>query len=665
MFQIKRLCRYVLGFFLFYPAVLFAQTASNGAALSAVTAPAPVEASANSANADHTTTLEPVVVTANRLDTPASQVTGSLSVLAAKDLEQKQARTMQEALQGESSLYVAQTGGPGSASSLYTRGASSEATLVMVDGIPLNDPDSTARSFDYLDQFPLEGVRQVEILRGPQSVLYGSNAMAGVVNILTPSGEGPLGASAQFEGGSYGTFRESADAQGGDAAGHFSLSLSQFDTAGYPSLDEASGGKLANSDANSTGSLVLGAQASDELKGNLLVRYGQSRTNLNAFDPLSYTSVDDPDYFVDQKQLVLGGNATLTQGDWQQVFGISFMDNDRNYNGTPDGYTTYFEHDGFDGQAGQFSWQNNLKLMPQETLVAGIQGQQEWAASSNNNSFETTPPVANSARMGSAFAESQTNLEDRLFVNLGGRVDDHSQFGTHGTWQLGLAYFIPGVETKLKANYGTGFLAPTLFQLYDPSSGNAGLQPEVSQGFDLGFEQPIGSTGLRFAATYFREDYSELIDFEPTGPATGQYFNVGEARTEGLEASAEFQEESGLKLKAEYTYVEARDLQTGEALIRRPANQATLEASRPWGDLETGFSLNYVDARLDDNFNTYPATVVTLPSYFLLNLAASCRLDAHWKLFARVDNLLNQNYEEVYGYRTSGLSGYGGIKLSM
>jgi vitamin B12 transporter len=670
MIQFRGFCRYFLGFFLFYPAVLFAQTTAPQAASNTLAAQATVtsslaEASSNTISADHPVPMEPIVVTANRLDIPASQVSSSLSVLTAKDLEQKQAQTMEDALLGVPGLYIAQSGGPGESSSVFIRGANPEATLVMIDGIPVNDPSTTARSYDYLDQLFVDDVRQVEIVRGPQSVLYGSNAMTGVINILTPMGTGPLNGSAQFEGGSYGTFRETAQANGGDAAGHFSMTASRFDTAGYPSIDETAGGTVNNSDQNTTGSLTLGGKAADNLKGDLLIRYSQSRTNLDAFDPNTFLPVNDPDYFADQKQLQVGGRSTWTLGDWEQVYSLSFVDDARNYNATPDNFTTYFEHDGFDGQTGQFSWQNNLTLSPQETLVLGLQGQEEWSNSNDDNNFEVTPAVLSNARTGSLFAESRTNLEDRLFLTLGGRVDDHSQFGSHGTWQLGLAYFVPGTETKLKANYGTGFLAPTLFQLYDPSSGNSALQPETNQGFDVGFEQPLGDRFLTLGATYFLEDFSELIDFEPTGPITGQYFNIGEARTQGVETFAQFKGISNLQVEANYTYLDAKDLQTGAALARRPANQGALEAFYQWGRLGLGSSLVYVGDRPDTNFNTFPTTPVVLSSYVLLNVLGSLQVDDHLKFFARVDNLLNQTYEEIFGYRTSGLSAYGGVKISM
>ncbi|HET9869422.1 MAG TPA: TonB-dependent receptor plug domain-containing protein, partial [bacterium] len=178
-----------------YPAVLAADP-SNAVV-------DPPEAASNTFSA-RTLQLDPVVVTANRLDTPADRVSSSMSVVTAGDLARTQARTALDALQTVPGISLTRTGGPGGIASLYTRGGNDDATLVMLDGIPLNDPVGTSRSYNYLDQLSLDGIRQVEVVRGPQGALYGSAAMAGVVNLLTGDGQGPLGGSLRFEGGSYG-----------------------------------------------------------------------------------------------------------------------------------------------------------------------------------------------------------------------------------------------------------------------------------------------------------------------------------------------------------------------------------------------------------------------------------------------------------------------------
>ncbi|MGH7739521.1 MAG: TonB-dependent receptor domain-containing protein, partial [bacterium] len=269
------------------------------------------------------------------------------------------------------------------------------------------------------------------------------------------------------------------------------------------------------------------------------------------------------------------------------------------------------------------------------------------------------------AEIGSVFAQSQTRLENRFFLNLGGRVDAHSQFGTHATFQAGAAYFVPGSETKLSANVGTGFEAPDLYQLYDPSYGNTELQPEANTGVDVGFEQPLGR--IKVGATYFHDDYNNLFGSDPS---TYQYINIARAMTQGIESFVEINGIKNLTWRVDYTYLDTKDLSTpsddldaGMALLRRPAHQGDMDASYNFGKLELGGTLSYVGARLDEDFNA--GTLLTLPAYILVNLRGSYQLDDQIKLFARVDNLFDQTYEDVYGYGTPGLSAYGGIKVSL
>jgi vitamin B12 transporter len=565
-------------------------------------------------------------------------------------------------------LNVVETGAPGETSSTYIRGGNDEHTLVMMDGIPLNDPISTSRSYDYLDQLPLNNVQQIEVVRGPQSTLYGSNAMAGVVNIITKNGEGPLGGSASFEGGSYGTFHETASLNGGDSGGNFSLTGSRFDTAGFPSADQSFGNVVNNLDQNTNGSLKLGSNLTSNLSENVLVNYVQSHTNI---DDGAGAGQDDPNNFADQKQLIVGSQTKwkLLNGDWEQVLNISFVDDNRNYTDTLNSFYPNSSNtiSGYDGQSAQITWQNNLHLAPGETFVVGFQGSEEWAYENyNSGDGAYTDSVNALAQTGSIFVESQTQLSDRLYETLGGRFDSQTQYGNHGTYQAGLAYLIPETDTKLKATYGTGFLAPTLYQLYDPTYGNTALTPETSTGFDAGFEQAFGKNFLKVGATYFHEDFNNLIDFVYTNPnyPNGTYSNVDQAQSDGIESFIDFKGISHLDVKANYTFMNARDMSTGLPLPQRPQNQGDLDVFYQLDQLELGTSIMYVGPRSDNAFINGASTPVTLAEYFLVNLKASYSLDKNIKLFARVDNLFNQYYEEVYGYGTPGLSAYGGTKVS-
>ncbi len=619
--------------------------------------------------AEESTTLPEVVVTANRLESSLDQVPNSITVITAKDFEQKQANTVQDALIGVPGLDIVQTGPPGESSSIFLRGANPQHTLVLMDGVPLNDPVGAAGDYSYLDQISLDDVKRIEVVRGPGSTLFGSNAMGGIVNIITRGGEGKLGGSILSEGGSRLTFREAVAVQGGGADGNFAFDASHYRTAGFPVLDKTLGGTLDNSDENNTISVRLGSAIEPNFQQNVLVRYNQSNTSLDAYNS-SFVLADHPDYYALQKQFMMSSRSDwkLFDGDWEQQLNISFVEDNRTYTGVSNPTNTYFENGNFDGQTAQVLWQNNFRIVKGETLVLGLQGQQQWAAEADSNGYSDasylnlSDAVTATAHTGTGFAESQTSIDDRLFLNIGGRWETHSQYGDHATFQTGLAYLIPELETKLKANYGTAFLAPSLYQLYNPNYGNKALNPETSIGFDLGFEQPLGKDFLTVGAMYFDNDFTDLINFY-FDPVTflAYYVNVGKARTYGVESFFNFKGLEHLEVKGTYTYTNAMNTATNTELLRRPQNKVGLDTDYQLGTADFGATASYVGSRLDTDFS-FSQTI--LPPYFLVGLRASCQISPRVRIFARVENLFDQAYEEAFGYGTPGLSVYGGTKVS-
>jgi vitamin B12 transporter len=620
--------------------------------------------------------LPEVVVTANRLEIPLQDITSSSSVITASDIEQKQAGTVQDAVQGLPGVDITQEGNPGEISSVFIRGMASEFTLVLFDGIPLNDPVGTTSDFEFLDGLSLDGVKKIEVIRGPQSTLWGSSAAGGVINIIPQSGPAPLGGSVLMEGGSHGTSREVISAKGGDNNGYFNFDASHYNTAGFPALDvkgldasdatleSAGAGTVYNDDNKSTASLRLGSNLALNLKEKILLNYSESNTSLDSYDSNSYYQYwlqDNPNYFVLQKQFFVNSltDWKLMDGSWDQQLNISFSDDNQIYTGTANPYSTYTENGTYDGQTAQINWQNNIRLIKEEKLILGIQGQKQWAyVNDTTSNYGTDSIPVTTAQTGSGFAESLTSIDDQLFINLGGRWEDQSQYGANTTYQAGLAYFLPIFGTKLKANYGTGFSAPSLWQLYDPKYGNSSLQPETTTGYDFGFEQPIGSKNFsNIGASYFENDLTNLFGYN----SLFQTINIKKARTYGVESFMELKGIKNLNLKVSYTYDNGRDLTDDIPLARRPQNKASGDIDYKWSYASFGTSLVYTGSVSDEDFNGNP---VTLPDYFLVNLRASYQVNTQVKLFARVDNLFNQWYEEVYGYSTSGLSAYMGTKIS-
>ncbi len=233
--------------------------------------------------------------------------------------------------------------------------------------------------------------KQIEVVRGPQSTLWGSNAIGGVINIIREAASGSFGWFGFVEGGSYGTFREAVVAQGGDNGGYFNFDASHFNTAGFPVLNtkgldasdaalKAPAGSINNGDDNNTASLRLGSNLAPNLEEKVLIHYSQSNTSVDAYNS-SYVLADDPDDFALQKQFLVDSHTDwkLLDGNWEQQFNLSFSDDNRIYTATANAYNTYYANGDYDGQTAQVNWQNTLRLAKEETIILGVQGQEQWA----------------------------------------------------------------------------------------------------------------------------------------------------------------------------------------------------------------------------------------------------------------------------------------------
>ena len=293
--------------------------------------------------------------------------------------------------------------------------------------------------------------------------------------------------------------------------------------------------------------------------------------------------------------------------------------------------------------------------MPGQILVAGIERQNERATSDNVNA-----KAGNKA----GFLEIQSEVAKRFFFVANIRHDDNDAFGGHDTWRVAPAVIVPVTETKLKASYGTGFKAPDLYQLYGQGPfgfvGNPSLNPETSRGYDFGFEQPLLDDRVRFGVTYYRNDLTNLIEFNNTFTTL---VNVGNAVTYGAEAFVAVKINDQLRARLDYTRTTARNLDTDTELLRRPRHKYTLATTwQPTDKLTISPTVIYLGRWLDIDRSTFDMRegggVVTA------NLAVNYALDAHATLFAHADNLFNKQYEEPLGWLQPGLSVYGGVKLT-
>ena len=589
-----------------------------------------------------TTQMKEVVVTATRDEVPIEQVGSSITVITAKEIEQKQARTVADVLRSVPGLDVSRSGAFGT-TSIFMRGAKSEHTLVLIDGIEMNDPSAAGGGYEFAN-LVVDSIERIEVLRGPQSTLYGSSAMGGVINIITKKGQGNLKGYISAEGGSFHTAKETAGISGSSSLLRYALNASRFDTKGISAANSANNNPEKDGYWNSSVSAQLGITPVANIELDLSLKYIKSKTDIDGgwgtvIDALNSNQKSEELY------ARLQAKFNLFNSFLEQKVGASASDISREYNAYNSTY---------DGQTTKFDWQSILHLHATNDLTVGLERKDEQA--------KTDSMQKKNAGTTSYYLQDQISLFDTWFTTLGTRIDDHSKFGTKATYRFTTAYLVKATDTKVKGSYGSGFKAPSLIQLYHPTwGGNANLKPEESTGWDVGVEQGVPLFNSRISATYFRNDYDDMITWDNTF----LYANVAKSHTEGVELTATVQPADELLLKAAYTYTETQDDSVGTSssskqLARRPNHKASLDTTCSFmkkGHATLG--IVYVGSRYNDAANTQK-----LGGYTLVNLAGSYDITKNLQLFGRVDNLFDREYEEVYGYGTPGISAYGGVKVS-
>jgi vitamin B12 transporter len=612
-----------------------------------------------------------IIVTATRLDSPAKEVASSVTVISSDDLERLKRSLVLDVLRNVPGVSITQNGGPGGAASVFLRGANSEHTLVLLDGVELNDSINPSRSAD-LAHLYLEDIERIEVLRGPQSPLFGSDALGGIINIITKKGEGRPKLTMVSSGGAYGTFAGQAGVSGSAKKANYSFGLSRFETKGVSAADSTLAGNTEKDGyRNLTLSGRVGLRLKENLEVSLTARSIGAKTDLDNFGG---PSGDDPNSVQDYRSFFFRSEirGLFLKNRWEQKLAIGVVDSRRTLDNPVDTAHPLESESGlYKGRLLKFDWQNNFFLHPSNTLTLGIEhetekGESDYVAQGPWGSSVSFFPSKN-ATMTGIYVQDHLRFADRLFLTAGVRLDHHSQAGEAATYRLAQAYIFKASGTKLRASVGTAFKAPSLYQLYAPGTffgpiGNVILKPERSLGWDAGVEQPLFGERMRFAATYFHNDFTNLINFDF---ALG-YTNIGKAESKGLEIEVEGRPNRKIFLRVSYTRLEAEDKITSAPLLRRPGH--SLSASFSFSFFEkwrASASFDFVGKREDLDYWSWPSRPVTLSPYSLLNVIISNDVSSHLQIFCRLDNILNQRYELVYGYGTLGLSAQIGAKISL
>lgn len=591
----------------------------------------------------------------NRLDQLLEQVANSVTVITRQEIELRGQPFIADLLRTVPGLDVVKTGGNGT-TSVFIRGNKSEHTLVLIDGTPLNDPSTPGGSFAF-ENLTTDNVERIEVMRGAQSVMYGSSAIGGVVNVITLKGEGTRKLSLFSEIGSQDYRLDRAGMNGSTKYVDYSLGGSHLKTGGISAAGSDYGNTERDGYLNNTISGALGLKPTESLRLDLTARNSYSRFDL---DNSAGVGGDDPNYTgtFNQTDLSAHGALSLFGGRLVQKSGIAITAQNRRFlNDTDAQHPQSSAQNSSYGRTVKFHYQVIAQLDDNHTVTAGVDrqeevGRTEYRSRSQFGPYNTEFNTQKAGIIG-VYAEDLMKFWGRLFVSVGGRHDQNDRYGKVDTYRIAPAYLITETHTKLKASLGAGFKAPSLYQLYS-QYGYLNLIPERSTSWDAGFEQDLWDGKMSLGAVYFRNDLRDLIDFNN---ATNRYYNVGRARTQGYEVTAQIKPMDKALLKGNYTYTSAVDLSNGAALTRRPriklGGDVELHPSEP---LSVTVGAAYTGPRFE-------TTRVKLGGYGLWHFAGSYAVNKTATLTARIDNLFNKRYEEIGGYGSQGIAGYGGVRL--
>lgn len=603
-----------------------------------------------------------LVVTATRTAQPIEKVGASVTVLTQAAIEASQAISVVELLAQAPGVSFTRNGGPGTASSINIRGAETQHTVVLIDGVKLNDPSSTQGGFNS-GNLLVGDISRIEILRGAQSTLWGSQAIGGVVNIVTADPTTPFASSIDAEAGARKTGYLRAGIGGAGDKITWRVAGGYYTTDGFSAYKP---GKEKDGYQNSGLSGRFRVALSDTVSAEVRSVWSKGKNDFDGFN------VDSPEFGRTEELVVYTGlNASLLDGRWNNRIGYAYTDTDReNINPARPAVPLTFDAAGKNKR-----WEYQGVFAFTDTVSATFGAESENARMRTRSPSVSKPnPAFATGKVGvdSVYGQLQAEVVPGLTLTAGVRYEDHDTYGSHTLGQASAAWALNEGNTVLRASFGQGFRAPGLYELFS-EYGNLNLSPEKFDSWDAGIEQRFLGGKARASATWFhREADNEIRFFSCTGGADplcapggasrfGYYDNVLKTKAQGLELIGEVKPVANLTITGNYTYTDAENdsgANKGKQLTRRPKNMANLSATYVWPvRLTTTAAIRHVGKTYNNDANTQ-----VVASYTVVDLRASYPLSEGLEVFGRVENAFDKDYQTILNYGTPGRGAFVGLR---
>ncbi|MBN1495377.1 MAG: TonB-dependent receptor [Spirochaetes bacterium] len=641
-----------------------------------------------------------IVITATKTGINRKETGSSITIISAEEIEQSKKTQAVDILKSVPGVSVSQSSSLGGQADLYVRGTASNHVTVLIDGVKVNDPAQAGHGFDFA-HLTTDNIERIEIVRGSQSVLYGSDAIGGVINIITKMGSGKPEVSLLAEGGSFSTFKESAGVSGGTDWAHYSFNVSRTDSRGFSRTSTWRGIRKSflknrhDGYDNTSISAQLGLKTVHDSWLSMALRFTDANLDIpnGAYE-------EDKNHTFGNRNLALNVRYEIPVFDWwESGLTFSYMNQTMQDRNVPDLYEfatsryqggTYasinYTNMTFNGKMMSGEFKNKFMIKDFDEIICGVSYEQEHGATNpyyfgwmpaqpldlgippnypNPWYMQPTEPIDEKQGTWAAYAQNHLKLFKRVFVIAGLRYTRPDNFRRSIDYGVSGSFIVPVTETRFKASAGSGYKIPSLYQLYNVFERwnrftPAYLNPERTLSYDAGIEQPLWDERIVLEVNYFSIDYKNMIVYDTNLDYNGRYWNSN-ALTRGVECIASFTPIDDLAIKGFYTFTRSYDktFHTGD-LLRRPRHQAGFTINYSFldrGNLNLAFS--YVGKRRD--YWRYPYFSYMNP-YYKLDLAASWWIIKQLQAFIRIENLLNKKYDEIRGYRAAPCSVHAGLK---